>query len=209
MKYYLSSYRIGNEASIQKLKRLLPEDNRVAYISNALDPSTDHERRQASEAKDISELESLDLEVIPLDLKKYFGDTRALRNDFDSFNMVYVRGGNVFALRQAMKLSGFDELIKQKAKTNDNFLYSGYSAGICVLSPSLKGCELVDDPNQMPYPQLQSVVWDGLGLIDYAIAPHYRSDHPESDMIEKVAQFYEANNIPYKTLRDGEAIIIE
>ena len=38
MKYYLSSYKIGNE--IEKLKDLIPSNKRTAYISNALDFST-------------------------------------------------------------------------------------------------------------------------------------------------------------------------
>lgn len=52
------------------------------------------------------------------------------------------------------------------------------------------------------------MIWGGLGVLDYAVAPHYRSNHPESEDIEKCVEYFKANNIPYKTLHDGEAIVI-
>ena len=39
MKFYLSSYRLGNE--IQKLKKLLPKNKRVALVTNAADAYSD------------------------------------------------------------------------------------------------------------------------------------------------------------------------
>jgi len=37
MKFYLSSYKIGGEKEVKKLKDLIPLNNKTAYISNALD----------------------------------------------------------------------------------------------------------------------------------------------------------------------------
>ena len=39
--------------------------------------------------------------------------------------------------------------------------------------------------------------------------PHYKSDHPESSMIEDAVRYFEDHHITYKALRDGEAILIE
>jgi dipeptidase E len=47
-----------------------------------------------------------------------------------------------------------------------------------------------------------------LGFVDYSIAPHYRSNHPESAMVEEEVKYLIENKMPYKTLRDGEVIII-
>ena len=44
-----------------------------------------------------------------------------------------------------MKFSGFDNYIRELAK-KEKYLYSGYSAGICVLSAQLNGLDLVDEP---------------------------------------------------------------
>ena len=109
-----------------------------------------------------------------------------------------------FALRQAMYLSGFDEYLKT-IKDDKNYLYAGYSAGICVLSPSLRGLELVDEPIN-PYNE-ENVIYDGLNIIDFVPVPHYKSDHPESHLMDNVVQFLLEKDIRYQTLKDGDVII--
>ena len=53
------------------------------------------------------------------------------------------------------------------------------------------------------------IVWDGMNLVNYSIVPHYQSGHPESDNAEKCAKYFSENDLPYKTLRDGDVIIVE
>jgi dipeptidase E len=48
-----------------------------------------------------------------------------------------------------------------------------------------------------------------LGLVDFSIAPHYRSDHAESAAIENVVAYFVENGMPYRAVRDGEAIVID
>ena len=117
-------------------------------------------------------------------------------------------GGNTFVLRQAMKLSGFDAILKSMLK-KDNILYGGYSAGICVLAPTMRGLELVDHPEAKPYGKKYKTIWEGLGILNYLIVPHYKSDHPESKRMNKVVKYVIDNKMLFKTLRDGEVIIIE
>jgi dipeptidase E len=75
MKFYLSSYKIGNQAD--KLKEMASTGNKkVAYISNALDFSTDHERRMKSEQADIDDLINLEFTVDKFDLHNYFGSKK-------------------------------------------------------------------------------------------------------------------------------------
>ncbi len=208
MKFYLSSYKLGNE--ITKLKELIPADNKkTAYISNALDFSDDLERRKQSEQADIEQLNEVGLnDVEKIDLRDYFGKKAKLEKKLSEFGIIWVRGGNCFVLRQAMKLSGLDEILKDLLK-KENILYGGYSAGVCVLAPTLKGMELVDDSNVKPYDNQKETIWDGVGILDYTIVPHYKSDHPESAKVDETVEYMEKNNIPYKPLRDGEVIIIE
>lgn len=121
---------------------------------------------------------------------------------------IWVTGGNVFILRRAMKLSGLDNLLKKFANKKD-FVYAGYSAGSCVLSPNLRAYAIVDNAEETPYPQSKSIIWKGLGFIDYILMPHYNSVHDESDDINKAVNYCKKHGLPYKTLRDGEVIIIE
>lgn len=207
MKFYLSSYGIGNE--VKKLKKMIPKGNKkTAYISNALDYSKDLERRKKHEKRNIKQLIKVGLDVDILDLRNYFNKSYRLKEKLKEFGVIWVSGGNTFVLRQAMKLSGFDVILKSLLK-KDNILYGGYSAGICVLTPTLRGLELVDDPSAKPYGRKSKVIWDGLGILSYSIAPHYKSDHPESKRMNKVVEYMIDNKMLFKTLRDGEVIIIE
>jgi|SRR5580658_6763983 dipeptidase E len=209
MRFYLSSYKLGN--AVEKLKTLLPAANkRVAFISNALDWSTDLARRERGERLDLAQLQALDpdLEIEKLDLREYFGERERLKQKVLEFGTIWVCGGNAFVLRQAMKLSGFDELLWNFSAANADMLYGGYSAGICILGPTLEGVDIVDPPSERPYGDLEPV-WDGLGILKFVIVPHFESNHPESEGAGKVAAYLKEHEVPFMTLRDGEVIIIE
>lgn len=92
---------------------------------------------------------------------------------------------------------------------NNQIVYAGFSAAVCLAAPTLLGVDIVDDPNVVPLSYEKEFSWDGLGLIDYNVAVHYKSDHPESASTDKEVEYYQENNIPYKTLSDGEVIIID
>ncbi len=203
MKFYLSSYKIGKET--EKLKELA-RGKKIGFIPNSLD-YVEPKARQESNEKNMKDLVDLGIDVEMLDLQDYFGKEEELKKKIDSLGGVWIRGGNTFILRQAMKLSGFDKIIKNIDR--NDFLYGGYSAGICILAPSLKALQIVDKPDIMPYEESKEVIWDGLEILDYIILPHYKSDHPESADIDKEVEFCKENNIAFKTLRDGEVIIIE
>ena len=184
---------------------MLPKNRKTAYISNALDDWDAPEKRKEHETIDIAQLNTVGLRAELLDLRKYFNKKEELRKKLDEYGAVWVSGGNTFVLRQAMKLSGFDEILKNLVKTD--MLYGGYSAGICVLSPSLNGIELVDNPKAKPYKN-SKLLMDGLGILEYSIVPHYKSDHPESEAMSKEVDYYKRKKIPFQTLIDGEVIII-
>jgi dipeptidase E len=91
----------------------------------------------------------------------------------------------------------------------ENFLYGAYSAGVCVLSPTLDAYKIVDDATDTPFEGIDETVWEGLSIIDYTFLPHYDSDHPESDLVGKTLEYCKEQGLRYKTLRDGEVIISE
>lgn len=202
MKFYLSSFKIGNDP--MKLKNLIPENARTVYISNALDSSKPENRKRIQES-DMEELKQLGLEPQPLDLKDYFGQEDALRTKLQNTDLIYLSGGNVYNLRMAMRLSGFDTILHELKNTDK--VYAGYSAAGCVLSPTLKGYDTVDSTDDKTYGDHETV-WEGLGLIDWQFAPHFDSDHPESENINEEIAYYKEHGMKYKTLRDGEVIII-
>jgi dipeptidase E len=131
----------------------------------------------------------------------------ALREVLSGVGLVWVTGGNTFTLRRAMKETGFDKILPDLLQKKD-FVYGGFSAGVCVLSPSLKGIDLCDHPERVPAGYSPEVIWEGLGLIDFYIVPHYRSNHPESEMMEDVVKYYDERNLKHYDLHDGQAIVV-
>lgn len=207
MKLYLSSYKIGNEA--QRLREFFSANKNVGYVPNALDFSgADPRKKKEHIEDDLSSLRQIGLMPQLLDLRNYFGHAHTLREKLDELGGLWVSGGNVFVLRQAMKLSGLDEILRDFAK-KENFVYGGYSAAGCVLSKKLDAYQIVDDATDIPYPELAEALWSGIGLLDFSFLPHFDSKHPESSGIEKEIEYCESNGIPFKTLRDGEVMIIQ
>src|SRR5688500_4122332 len=199
MKLYLSSYRIARRGA--ELAGLLRGHKRVAVISNALDFSTDAERLRAGREREISSLAGLGITAEELDLRRYFGAPDELRRALLDLDGLWVVGGNTFLLRRAMALSGLDAMLRERAGDRE-FVYAGYSAGACVLAPSLRGIHLADEPTRVASGYPEEVPWDGLGLVPFAVVPHYQSDHPESPLMEAVVSYFVEHEVPFITLRD-------
>lgn len=205
MRFYLSSYKVGNKTA--ELKRWIAEhDDRICLIPNSRDIYPESERKTNGIQADIDELAELGFNVTVISLRDYFDNKEKLINDLKEFSAFYVIGGNTFALRQAMFLSGFDEYLKSIGN-NPNYLYAGYSAGICVLAKDLHGLDICDDPNINPYGI--DTIWKGLGYFDFIFLPHYKSDHKETKLVDDSVEYCKKNDIKHKTLRDGEVIILE
>ena len=207
MKFYLSSYKIGNE--VDTLRSFIPEDNhRFGYVPNALDfTGADPERRKKHIQDDMDGLRQVGMDPEVLDLKAYFGKNSELEKKMSGFGGIWVSGGNTFILRQAMHLSGLDDILKGSSLRSD-FLYGGYSAAGCVLSPDLHAYEIVDNATDLPYAEMREVIWEGLGLIDFAFMPHFDSGHPESSDIAKEIRKCRDKGMSFRAVRDGEAIVI-
>jgi dipeptidase E len=206
VRLYLSSFRMGDHP--EHLLALAGQDSRRAVvIANALDDAPPDVRRAGAE-RELAALTGLGLEAAELDLRGYFGPRQLLRRDLAGIGLAWLRGGNVFMLRYALARSGADAVLAGLLAA-DALVYAGYSAGSCVLSPSLRGLELVDDPAAVTRAYGAPPVWDGLALLTEAFVPHYRSPgHPETAAIERVVARYRADGIPYRALRDGQALLI-
>jgi len=205
MRLYLSSFRLGHHPA--ELLRLLAGGTRIAVILNAGD-FLEPDRRTLAKEADFALLTDLGMAPEELDLRHYFGDAEGLRTALANFDTVWVRGGNSFILRRAFRASGADVVIPEFL-AQDGLVYAGYSAGVCILGPSLRGIELVDDPAVVPEGYPGAVVLEGLGVLPYSVAPHYRPEHPESPAIDQVVSYFVENQMPFVALRDGEVIVRE
>ncbi|HSX35813.1 MAG TPA: Type 1 glutamine amidotransferase-like domain-containing protein [Patescibacteria group bacterium] len=158
----------------------------------------------------MNELKGIGLNPIELDLRQYFGKAAELKAELTKYDLMYIRGGSGFVLRRAYHHSGADKVIKELL-SSDALVYAGYSAGPFMLCPSLEGIDgRVDLPDFIPegYPD-GPTIWQCLSILPYAIAPHYKSDHPETKEIDRTIEYYIANHIPFIALHDGEAIVVD
>jgi len=205
MKLYLSSYFLGDDPT--KFAELFGKNKKVAIIMNAADIFGPAKRPDYLK-KEIASLAKIGLEGEELDLRDYFNDPMVLATKLQQYGGVWVMGGNSFALRRAMRQSGFDQ-IAPKLVLNNRLVYGGFSAGAVVATKTLEGIEIVDDPKQLPEGYDSKIIWEGLGFYDESIAPHFKSDHPESAAIDKVVAYFEEKKMPYAALPDGEAIVVK
>ncbi|HET9236542.1 MAG TPA: Type 1 glutamine amidotransferase-like domain-containing protein [Oligoflexus sp.] len=206
MRFYLSSYRLCS--SPLKFTSMFSKRKRVAIIMNALDFSDDAEWIKGRQLRETEDLRAIGLESELLDLRSFFGKTAELEHELSRFDGFWVVGGNAFVLRKAMEHSGFDRLLL--SKLNSKYLvYGGYSAGVCVLCPTLDGIHLVDRPDVIPSGYHGEPIWEGLGILKYCVAPHYASEHHESHLIDEAIQYFIDNKRLFIALKDGESLSCE
>lgn len=206
MKLYLSSYKIGNRKFELEKWLETSTNNKIFLITNSRDAFPDGERKVRGIESDTKELDDLGFDVELLDLRKYFGKKEQLKYDLKDIHAFYAVGGNTFVLRKAMKLSGFDELLIEYS-CNPEYLYEGYSAGICCLCKDIKAIAIMDNPKVDPYDCGLPPIYEGLGLVNPVLIPHFESDHKETKAASKAVKYCQENKISYTTLHDGEVLI--
>src|SRR4051794_29324172 len=104
MRLFLASFRLEDHA--EHLVRMLRGGERTAVITNAMDP---YDARGLD--IEVPALEALGLRAEELDLRDYMGRTEEIADVLSRFDLVWVRGGNVFALRHALAKSGADDVL--------------------------------------------------------------------------------------------------
>jgi dipeptidase E len=205
VRLYLSSFRMGG--CPDRLRDLVHGDHRAAVIANAMDAQPSHERREGVD-RELTALSELGFRPEHLDLRDHFdrGDVCAALADYD---LVWLRGGNVFMLRYALARSRADEAIVERLAA-DSVCYGGYSAGACVVSGPLAELSEVDDPSVVERTYGDPAPERGLGILDWVFVPHVDSpDHPETEACGRVANRYAAAGVPLRTFRDGQVLVID
>jgi dipeptidase E len=210
MRLYLSSFRMGDHPDrMLALLRGRRAGAEVAVIANALDAQAGDERL-AGVRREVDALTRLGLRPAEVDLRRFFDrPPEAVTGALARFALIWVRGGNVFMLRHALARSGGDLALTALLR-RDAVVYAGYSAGACVLAPSLRGLEECDDPQVVPATYGDPPIWDGLGVLDHAVVPHVDSPgHPETEVLTTVAARYRGEGVAHRALRDGRALVID
>jgi dipeptidase E len=204
MKVYLSSYRVGDQ--FNALRRELGDGAKVTVISNALDYIPAAKRARYRGFNMTSFLRGSGLEAEDLDLRSFFGTHDALKRTLSETRLIWAVGGNSFILRRAFRQSGLDEIIIERVAAG-TLIYGGWSAGAVVAGSSLRGIHVMDDPPRAPEGYDPEIIWDGLGLVDFVVVPHFRSLHPETFGASAAVSWLKNAGLPFHAIRDGEVIV--
>ncbi|MDL2341481.1 MAG: Type 1 glutamine amidotransferase-like domain-containing protein [Patescibacteria group bacterium] len=195
-KIYLSSLSIPNEQAFKQLFEKT-QSNRIAIIPNAGDVYPKEKSLPYVEALCVR-LKSMGFEPIILDLLEYKDRRDDLKKTLRNFQGVWIMGGNTFYLNWAIQQSSFHKLIIELIK--NGLVYGGESAGAVIAGRTLHGIENIDDSNLAP-----EVIWDGLGLVDYGIIPHWGNEK-YIEVLDKCA-IDMAQYATVKTLGDSDYIL--
>ncbi|MHA6617849.1 Type 1 glutamine amidotransferase-like domain-containing protein [Pseudonocardia sp. DLS-67] len=204
MRLLLSSWFLGPGERPQVLPPATTA-RRAGIVLNALDAFGPSRARDFGREADT--WEAFGYRCEELDLREYFADRDGLAARLSGLDLVWAMGGNAFVLARAMTGSGFGAAVREQLDRPD-FGYGGYSAGACVAGPDLRGIDLVDDPAVLPDGYPPSLEPRCLGLVDFRIVPHWRSDHPDAPGAERAAARLTADGLAHRCLRDGETMSV-
>ncbi|MEE2033853.1 Type 1 glutamine amidotransferase-like domain-containing protein [Rhodococcus chondri] len=205
MRLFLSSYRFGSDPA--RLLQVTRGPGRIAVIANAVD-SWPPRARESAVTSDLGPLRKLGFIPEEVDLRDHIDDPESLRAKLSEYASVWVRGGNTFVLRAQLARSGGDAVLTELVR-GDRLAYAGYSAGACVVTPTLRGLEFSDDPAEVAETCGVPVLWDGLGWVDHAIVPHVGTSDLGDDGVARSLRYLERNAVPFVALTDDEALVID
>lgn len=201
MKLYLSSFKIGKNP--KTLVNMLGENLNTAYITNGhAHAATDV--RQFESTWDIRELREAWLTPEVLNLSDYFGKQKLLKKKLESFGLIYVAGWHILNLRIAMKLSGFDIVIKELI--DSDIVYAWYDSGAGIVGPDLNAYKAVELESCITYKH--ETIWEWLGLTPWYIVGNINSIHELSnEKSKKLMKYYDEKELKYKKIKDWEVIL--
>ena len=202
MRLLLSSWFLTSGSRPSALPSTL-RNGRAGIVLNALDQYGDSRSRDYARENDT--FETFGYHCEELDLRDYFSAPTELSKRLADLDLVWALGGNAFVLARAMTQAGFRDALQAQLHRPE-FTYGGYSAGACVAGPDLQGIDLMDDPTVLPEGYPSAAEPECLRLVPYRIVPHWRSEHQETERAELAASHLAANGLPYRCLRDGEAV---
>lgn len=135
-----------------------------------------------------------------------FFDIQFIDIEFDnpemlnSFQVVYVCGGNTFFLLHHLKKSGVDEILKNILLNKKDVIYVGVSAGSIILSPTIREAAIINpDPNDIGLTD-----WSGLGVIDFEVHVHY---DPEDE--EEILAYEKPLSHKVVRIANGQSVLVQ
>ncbi len=180
-----------SEDNIELFKKI-SNGKKVVIVANAAPPESGNYIARENVKENFLKVGATKVDIV--DLNK---DNVSTILDYD---VIYGLGGNVTHLINLINNTNYKELLIEFLKKG---VYIGESAGSIILSRNVKWYYDIQKGTKPKYDVILDS-YDGIGLIDINVFPHYqRLDKERQDKITK----YEIdNNIKITRLNDGEII---
>ncbi|AMY18170.1 MULTISPECIES: Type 1 glutamine amidotransferase-like domain-containing protein [Nocardiaceae] len=206
MRLFLASYRFG--AHGDRLLELVGTPGRIGVVAAAAD-AWPVAARTAALTSDVALLTEAGFDPVEIDLRAVTPTTAEAA--LAGLSAVWVRGGNTFVLRHRLATSGVDHVLRERLR-RDDLVYAGYSAGACVMGPSLTGIDAADPPAELAEITDDPVQQDGLGVIDDVLVPHWSTPTAPSALdpdgaARAMADACRAAGVRYRTLTDDQVFV--
>ena len=197
IKLLLTSDGFVNPKIAQEFLKLLdknPADVKVLFIPTAAEYKFENKEEMFYVKESEKEL------IVDLGIKKeniFWLDISNIpvAGDLDSYDVIYVCGGNTFYMADKFKKAGFDK--KLIDLINSGKVYVGVSAGSYIVCPTIEMAYWKRADNNIV--GLKDLT--GLNLIPFLLSVHYKPEYAE--ILEKEIAL---SKYPVKILTDGQAI---
>ena len=173
-----------------------PTGKKVAFIPTAGDPYEDKWFIELAK----KQLSEMGFELTEVDLKDKKKDD--LLGTLQEVDIVFVAGGNTFYLLEKVRESGFDQVLP--ILLDKGIIYAGESAGAVLACPTIEPVKFMDEPSKAP--NLKS--FEGLGLVDFVVLPHYGTEFSEA-VFEQLKAEYGNKGFKLIPLTNDQSIIVE
>lgn len=166
----------------------------IAYIMDAKRPRLLVEKDYVFKDKLAFEAAGLNVKIVDLEST----ESTKLEAVFENIDAVYVKGGNSFYLLNAMRKSGFDQLVNKLL--DKGVIYIGESAGAYVACPTIEMAHWKHQDRDIV--GLDNLT--GLNIIPFLVSVHY------TDGLKTVLEPYiKACKYDVKLIRNDEVVLSE
>jgi dipeptidase E len=197
MKRLFLASNIGNVAK-DIARFFLPEKRKILFIKTASEVEKDE---PAWLTADRSSLLAAGFEISDYSITGKTADD--LATQIDRQDIILVSGGNTYYLLEKIQLTGVSDVIRRAVEKG--VPYIGSSAGSVVAGPDIRPVGKLDDISKAP--KIRS--FQGLGLVDFVIIPHWGSDGEHADTaVENIRDNY-TDDFKFILLTDNQYVLVE
>lgn len=192
---FLTSAGLKAKAIQRELLKILPKPASKMKLAHVITASKAEENTGYVD-RDRKEMKNMGFKVVDIDIEDKTEDE--LRKLLEYVDIIYVQGGNGFYLLKHVRVSGFENVVRELLERG--VIYIGVSAGTYIACPTIemhswKGKER----NRFGVIDLAA-----MNLVPFLVSVHYNREKYKKGVKEGAAR----SRYPVKILTDDQALLV-